>query len=64
MAALTAIFSVCCEFSAFCLILEFISSMEEDTSSATEACSVAPWDICSVLELMAWAAAVTFMAEF
>ena len=39
-----AIFSVSWAFSAFCRMLEVICSMEAETSSTLEACSVAPWE--------------------
>ena len=61
-AALSAIFSVCWALSAFCLMLETICSMEEETSSAEAACSVAPWDICSEVELICWLPDATLSA--
>src|ERR1035438_10371615 len=56
---LVAILSVCCALSAFCLILETISSMEEEASSADAACAVAPLETCTEAELMDWLAADT-----
>ena len=62
VADLTAIFSVCRELSAFCRMLEDICSIEELASSAEAACSLAPWDICSEVELSAWLPEVTLSA--
>ncbi len=49
-----AIFSVSEAFSAFCLMLAAISSIEDEASSVDEACSVAPWLSCSALADNSW----------
>ncbi|HAR41042.1 MAG TPA: hypothetical protein DCS07_00145 [Bdellovibrionales bacterium] len=45
--------------SEFFLIMEFISSMEEEVSSSEEACSVAAWESCSDEAAICCAALVT-----
>jgi hypothetical protein len=55
-----AIFSVWAALSAFCLMLEAISSIEAEASSADEACSVAPWLTCSEAADSSWLPAETF----
>ena len=54
-----AILSVCCALSAFCLMLETISSIEEEASSAEAACALAPFDTWTEAALMAWLAEPT-----
>ena len=55
-ADLVAILSVCCALSAFCLMLETISSIEEEASSADAACALAPLETCTEAVLMDWLA--------
>ena len=57
-----AIFSVWPALSAFCLMFAAISSIEEEASSADEACSVAPCDSCSALAESSWLPDDTFCA--
>ncbi len=57
-----AIFSVWAAFSAFCLILAAICSIEAEASSAAAACSVAPWATCSELDDSSWLPAETLSA--
>jgi hypothetical protein len=59
VADLLAILSVCCALSAFCLMLETISSIEDDASSAEAACELAPFDTSTEVVLMAWLAEAT-----
>ena len=47
-----AIFSVCCALSAFCLMFEAISSIDEEASSAEAACALAPLESSTEAELM------------
>ncbi len=49
-----AIFSVWAALSAFCLMLEAISSIEAEASSADDACSVAPCERVSELADSSW----------
>ncbi len=49
-----AIFSVCVALSAFCLMLDAISSIEEEASSVDDACSVAPCASCSAVADSSW----------
>ena len=46
-----AVVLVCLALSAFCLVIEAISSSEEETSSRLEACSLAP----SAIDWLLWA---------
>ena len=55
-ADLLAILSVCCALSAFCLMLELISSIEEEASSAADACALAPFDTWIEAALIDWLA--------
>ena len=57
-----AIFSVCRALSAFWRILATISSIDDETSSAVAACSVAPCDISSAPRLIAWLPEATVSA--
>ena len=57
-----AIFSVWLAFSAFCFTFAAISSIEEDASSADDACSLAPCDNCSALADNCWLPAETLSA--
>ena len=59
LADLVAILSVCCALSAFCLMLETISSIEEEASSADAACALAPLETCTEAVLMDWLADAT-----
>ena len=59
LALLLAILSVCCALSAFCLMLETISSIDEEASSAAAACELAPFDTCTEAVEMDWLAAAT-----
>ena len=63
LADLVAILSVCCALSAFCLMLETISSMEEEASSADAACALAPLETCTEAVLMAWLAPRHFAGD-
>ena len=60
--ALVAILSVCSALSAFCLMLETISSIEEDASSAAAACELAPLETCTDAVEIDWLAAATSLA--
>ena len=59
---LMEIFSVCIALSVFWRMLEAISSIEEETSSALAACSVAPCDICWAVAESSWLPEATFSA--
>ena len=58
-ALLLAILSVCCALSAFCLMLETISSIDDEASSAAAACALAPLDTWTDAVEMDWLAADT-----
>ena len=59
LALLLAILSVWLALSAFCLMLETISSMDEEASSAAAACALAPFDTCTDAVEMDWLADAT-----
>ena len=58
-ADLLAILSVCCALSAFCLMFETISSIDDEASSADAACELAPFETSIDVVLMAWLADAT-----
>ncbi len=60
LADLVAILSVCWALSAFCLMLETISSIEEEASSAEAACALAPFETCTEAVLIDWLAEADF----
>ena len=59
VADLLAILSVCAALSAFCLMFDTISSIEDEASSAEAAWALAPFDTSTDVVLMAWLADAT-----